>query len=150
MGRLSENSAINVKNKSHTVPAEIKVGERPANGVIVAQGGAFGGWAPYAKDGAPRYCYNLLGLACYTVTGDAQLTPGTHKLRMELSYDGGGLAKAGTATLTLDGAKIGEGRADATIPMAFSADETLDLGKDTGSAVSDDNALGSAASSPHD
>ena len=88
--------------------------------------------------GAPRYCYNLLGLARYTITGDARLTPGTHQLRMEFAYDGGGLGKGGTATLILGGAKIGEGRLDATIPMIFSADETADLGKDNGSAVSDD------------
>jgi hypothetical protein len=86
----------------------------------------------------PRYCYNLLGLSRYTVPGDTQLTPGTHQLRMEFTYDGGGLGKGGTATLTLDGTKIGEGRVDATISMLFSADETTDLGKDNGSAVSDD------------
>jgi arylsulfatase len=57
---------------------------------------------------------------------------------MEFHYDGGGLAKGGTAVLALDGTKIGEGRVDATIPMLFAADETLDLGKDNGSAVSDD------------
>ena len=140
MGRLPEGSVINLKNKSHTVTAEIKVGDRQANGAIIAQGGAFGGWVLYAKDGVPRYCYNLLGLARYTVTGEAQLTKGTHQLRMEFSYDGGGLAKGGTATLILDGTKIGEGRLDATIPMLFSADETTDLGKDTGSSVSDDYA----------
>jgi arylsulfatase len=138
MGRLSENTVLNLKNKSHTVSAEIQVGDRPASGVIVAQGGAFGGWVLYARDGAPRYCYNLLGLTRYTVTGDAQLTPGTHQLRMEFAYDGGGLAKGGTVTLTLDGTKIGEGRVDATIPMLFSIDETLDLGKDAASGVSDD------------
>lgn len=56
---------------------------------------------------------------------------------MEFSYDGGGLGKGGTATLTLDGAKVGEGRVDATAPMFF-GNETTDLGKDSGSAVSDD------------
>ncbi|MBO0729994.1 MAG: arylsulfatase [Acidimicrobiaceae bacterium] len=137
MGRLSEESLINLKNKSHTVTAEIHVGDRPANGVIVAQGGAFGGWVLYAKDGIPRYCYNLLGLVRYTVTGDARLTEGTHQVCMEFSYDGGGLAKGGTASLFLDGTKIGEGRLDATVPMVFSS-ETTDLGKDAGSAVSDD------------
>ena len=138
MGRLPENTVLNLKNKSHTVTAEIQLGERPASGVIIAQGGAFGGWVVYAKDGAPKYCYNLFGLARYSVTGDAPLNPGTHLLRMEFHYDGGGLGKGGTAILTLDGAKIGEGRVDATIPMVFSADETTDLGKDAGSAVSGD------------
>src|SRR3712207_325045 len=100
MGRLSEFAVLNLKNKSHTVTAEITVGDRPADGVIVAQGGAFGGWALYVKDGVPKYCYNLFGLTRSTVAGDAPLTPGTHQLGMEFRYDGGGLAKGGTATLT--------------------------------------------------
>jgi hypothetical protein len=82
----------------------------------------------------------LVGLARPTISGDAQLTPGTHQLRMEFSYDGGGLGKGGTVHLLLDGTKIGDGRLDATIPMLFSADETADVGKDHGSAVSDDYA----------
>src|SRR3712207_2231362 len=105
MGRLSEFAVLNLKNKSHTVTAEITVGGRPADGVIVAQGGAFGGWALYAKDGVPTYCYNLFGLTRYTVTGDALLTEGTQLLRMQFRYDGGGLAKGGTVTLCLDGTK---------------------------------------------
>jgi hypothetical protein len=70
---------------------------------------------PDGRDATPKYSYNLLGLARYTITGDAQLTPGTHQLRMEFIDDGGGLAKGGTVTLLLDGAKIGEGRLDATV-----------------------------------
>ena len=94
---------------------------------------------PVRQGPDPKYCYNLLGLARYTITGDVQLTPGTHQLRMEFSYDGEGPAKAGTVLLILDDAKIGEGRRlDATIPMIFSLDETVDLGRDNGSAVSDD------------
>lgn len=137
MGRLPEGAVINLKNKSHTVTAEITATRQPANGVIMAQG-AFGGWVLYVKSGTPKYCYNLLGLARYTITGDTQLAPGTHQLRMELAYDGGGLAKGGTVTLLLDGAKIGQGRLDATVPMVFSADETADLGHDHGPAVSND------------
>ena len=59
---------------------------------------------------------------------------------MEFDYDGGGLAKGGTVELYLDGAKIGQGRVDATIPLVFSADETADIGRDTASPVSDDYA----------
>ena len=91
MGRLSEGSVINLKNKSHTVTAEIEISSRPANGVVVAQGGAFGGWSLYVKDATPKYSYNLLGLARYTITGDAQVTPGTHQLRMEFSIRPGGI-----------------------------------------------------------
>jgi arylsulfatase len=145
MGRAVENSVLSLKNKSHTVTAEIEVGDRSASGVIVAQGGTFGGWALYTKDGAPRYCYNLFGLHRYTVPGEAQLSPGTHLLRMEFAYDGGGLAKGGTVTLDLDGTKIGDGRVDATTPHGVLRRRTLDLGKDNGSAVRDDYTPGTTA-----
>ena len=58
---------------------------------------------------------------------------------MEFAYDGGGLAKGGDVTLYLDGDKVGEGRVEHTVPMAFSGDETLDLGRDSGTPVSDDH-----------
>jgi arylsulfatase A-like enzyme len=138
MGRLTESSLLNTKNKSHAVTAEIEVPETGAEGVILAQGGAFAGWSLYTKDGRPKYCYNLLGLQHFTVEGDETVPTGTHQVRMEFAYDGGGLAKGGTVTLYLDGAKVGEGRVEATVPMIFSGDETADVGRDTGSPVSDD------------
>jgi arylsulfatase A-like enzyme len=138
MGRLSENSIVVVKNKSHAVTAEIVVPDGVASGVIIAQGGAFGGWSLYARDGKPAYCYNLFGLDRFKVYGDAVISAGEHQVRMEFAYDGGGLGKGGTATLFLDGSKVGEGRVEATVPMAFSADETCDVGSDSGTPVSDD------------
>jgi hypothetical protein len=109
-----------------------------ARGVIVAQGGAFGGWALYAKEGRPAYCYNLFGLQRFKVYGAAALPAGEHQVRMEFAYDGGGLAKGGTVTLYVDGEKAGEGRVAATQPMVFSADETTDVGSDSATPVSDD------------
>ena len=138
MGRLTENSLLNIKNKSHAVTAEIVVPEAGAEGVILAQGGAFAGWSLYAKDGRPTYCYNLLGLQRFKIEADAAIPPGTHQVRMEFAYDGGGPAKGGTVTLYLDGDKVGEGRVEATVPLIFSADETADVGRDTASPVSDD------------
>jgi len=138
MGRLSENSVLNIKNKSHAVTAEVVVPETGAEGVIVAQGGAFAGWSLYAKGGKPTYCYNLLGLQRFTIEADATIPPGTHQVRMEFAYDGGGLGKGGTVTLYVDGAQAGEGRVEGTVPMIFSADETADVGRDTASPVSDD------------
>jgi len=138
MGRLSENSVIVIKNKSHSVTAKLQVPDAGADGVIIAQGGAFGGWTLYAKDGKPAYCYNLLGLRRFKVYGDAAIPPGEHQVRMEFSYDGGGLGKGGTAKLFLDGGQVGEGRLDGTVPMIFSGDETTDLGQDTGTPVTDD------------
>jgi len=138
MGRLSENSVLNVKNKSHAVSAEIEVPEDGGHGVIVAQGGAFAGWALYLIDGNLKYCHNLAGLARYVTTSTEPVPSGTHQVRMEFTYDGGGLAKGGDVALFVDGTKVGEGRADATVPMVYSADETCDVGQDTGSAVSED------------
>ena len=128
MKRLSENSIVVMKNKSYAVTAEIVVPEEGAKGVIVAQGGAFGGWSLYAKEGKPAYCYNLFGLQRFKVYGGDTLSEGEHQVRLEFAYDGGGLGKGGTASLYLDGTKVGEGRVEGTVPMAFSADETLDLG----------------------
>ena len=138
MRRLSENSVLNLKNKSHAVTAEIEVPEGGANGVLIAQGGAFAGWSFYVHEGKPKYCHNLAGLARFYVEGSEVVPPGTHQVRMELAYDGGGLAKGGTVSIYVDGQKTGEGRVNATVPMIYSADETCDVGCDTGTSVSED------------
>jgi arylsulfatase A-like enzyme len=138
MGRLSENSIVATKNKSHAVTSEIFVPDGGAEGVIVAQGGAFGGFALYLKDGKPAYCYNLFGLQRFKTYGEETVSPGEHQVRMEFAYEGGGLGKGGDVTLYLDGEQVGTGRVDGTVPMLFSADETTDVGSDTASPVSDD------------
>ena len=138
MGRLSENSVVSVKNKSHSVTAEIVVPKDGAEGVIIAQGGNIGGWALYAKDGKLKYCYNLLGIHQFYAESASALTPGEHQVRMEFAYDGGGLGKGGTASLYVDGKKVGEGKVAATAAMIFSADDGCDVGVDTGSPVSPD------------
>jgi arylsulfatase len=138
MGRLSENSVLTMKNKSHTVTAQLVVPEGGANGVIIKQGGKFGGWALYLKDGKPAYAYNFSGLQLFTIAGEAPVPPGEHQLRMEFAYDGGGLAKGGTVTLYLDGTPCGTGRVERTVPMMFSADETCDVGMGGGTAVTPD------------
>jgi arylsulfatase A-like enzyme len=139
MGRLSENSLLVVKNKSHAVTAEITVADGGAEGVIVAQGGAFGGWSMYLKDGKPAYCYNLFGLQRFKVFGDAAVSAGDHQVRMEFAYDGGGIGKGGAVTLHVDGDKVGEGRIEGTEPLIFSGDETTDVGSDSATPVSDDH-----------
>jgi arylsulfatase A-like enzyme len=138
MGRLSENSVPNVKNKSHAVTAEVTLADDHGSGVVMAQGGAFGGWSLYFRDGRLVYGYNLLGLQRTKIAADVPVPAGTHQVRMEFAYDGGGLAKGGTVSLYVDGAKVGEGRLEATVPLVFSGDETADIGRDTASPVSDD------------
>jgi arylsulfatase len=138
MGRLTENSIVNIKNKSYSVTAEVEVPKSGAKGVIIAQGGNTNGWSLYAKDGKLKYCYNFLGIKLSFVAGSQPVPAGKHQVRMEFKYDGGGLAKGGVVSLFVDGKKDGEGRLDATIPMAFSCDETCDIGKEGGSPVSPD------------
>jgi arylsulfatase len=138
MGRLSENCVLNIKNKSHSVTAEIEVPASGAEGVIISQGANIGGWSLYAKNGKLKYCYNWGGFKQFFVEGSAALAAGEHQVRMEFAYAGGGLGKGGKVTLYTDGKKVGEGDVEATLPIIFSADDGLDVGEDSGAAVSSD------------
>ena len=136
MGHLSENCVLNLKNKSHSVTANIVVPEKGAEGVIIAQGANIGGWSLYAKGGKLKYCYNWSGLKHFIVGSEKPLPAGERQVRMEFKYDGGGMGKGGVATLFVDGQKAGEGDVAATLAMIFSADDGLDVGEDTGAPVS--------------
>ena len=138
MGRLSENSVVSVKNKSFSVTAELTVPESGAEGVIIAQGGRFGGWSVYARDGRLKFSYNVLGLQEFATEAERPLTPGRHQVRVEFAYDGGGLGKGGDVTLLYDGDPVGTGRVGATQAMIFSADETTDVGYESGTPVTAD------------
>ena len=138
MGRLLENCVLSIKNKSHTVTAEIIVPEEGAAGVIISQGANIGGWSLYANDGKLKYCYNWGGFKHFFVESADKLPSGRHQVRMEFAYAGGGLGKGGTATLFVDGKKVGEGEVGATLAIVFSADDGCDVGEDSGAPVSPD------------
>ena len=138
MGRLSENSVVNIKNKSFSVTAEVEVPDGGVEGVIIAQGGRFGGWSLYLKEGKAKFVYNVLGIHEFTTEAETPIPAGTHQVRMEFAYDGGGLAKGGDVTLYYDGDGVGTGRVQMTQPMVFSADETTDIGYESGTTVTPD------------
>ncbi|HTV47702.1 MAG TPA: arylsulfatase [Phycisphaerae bacterium] len=138
MDRLTENSVVNIKNKSHAITADIVAPQTGAQGVIVAQGGLTGGWSIYAKDGKLKYCYNFFGIQYFYVESTTPIPPGNQQVRMEFKYDGGGLAKGGAVSLYLNGKNVGQGRVEHTIPMIYSGDETCDVGNDFATAVSQD------------
>jgi arylsulfatase len=138
MGRLSELSVLNLKNKSFSVTGEIEVIGAPASGVIACQGGRFGGWSFYFRDGKLKFVYNVLGIQAFATEATEATPPGKHQIRIEFAYDGGGLGKGGNVTLYCDGKQVGAGRVGATQAMIFSADETLDIGKEAGTTVSPD------------
>jgi len=139
MRRMSENSTINIKNKSWTVTASASVpDDSPLTGVVIAQGGAYGGWSFYAHDGRLKLAYNLLGIQLDIVASDTAVAAGDRVLSAHFAYDGGGVGKGGTVTLLVDGDQVGEGRVERTIPFQFTFDETVDVGCDLASPVSTD------------
>ncbi len=142
MGRLSENSVVSIKNKSFAVSAEVEVGSKPANGVIIAQGGRFGGWSLYFRDGCAKFVYNVLGIHEFATEATEPIAQGKHQVRMEFAYEGGGPGKGGDVTLYYDGKQVGTGRVQATQAMIFSADETTDIGYESGTPVSPDYTTG--------
>ena len=136
MTGMSENVFLNIKNKSKTIAAEIEVLDgKVANGTIIAQGGRFGGWSLYVKDGVPGYHYNFLGLEQFPIVAAGKLPTGRSTLRFEFAYDGGGLGKGGSGTLFVNDKQVGAGRIERTQPMIFSADETADVGIDLATPV---------------
>jgi len=145
MTGMMEAAFPNVKNRSKTLTAEIEVPAGGGNGTLIAQGGRFGGWSLYVKDGVPAYDYNFLGLQRTSITSSKKLSPGKAEVRLQFDYDGGGPAKGGLATLFVNGEKVAEGRIPATQPGIFSADETADVGIDLGTPVVE--AIGAEAKS---
>ena len=138
VGRLNAFSVINIKNKSHRVTAEVVVPASGCDGVIVAQGGLPGGWSLYVKSGVPKYCYNFYGVDRFHVEGTEPLPRGTHRVRMDFEYDGGGPAKGGTVRPYVDDRSVGSGRVERTQPLPFASDEPLEIGCDGGSPVTPD------------
>jgi len=145
MTGMLENVFLNVKNKSKTITAEVEVPAGGASGAILAQGGRFGGWALYVKDGKPAYDYNFLGMQRTTIAAPQPLAPGKNTVKLDFAYDGGGLGKGGKGTLFVNGQKVAEGRIEHTEAIMFSADETADVGIDLGTPVVE--AIGSEARS---
>ena len=142
MNGMLENTFLNVKNQSKTITAEIEIPEGGANGVLLAQGGRFGGWCLYMKDSKPVYTYNFLGLSRNTVMADTPIATGKATVVLDFKYDGGGLGKGGIATLSVNDKQVAEGRIDRTQPNLYSADETADVGLDNQTPVAEDIGIG--------
>jgi arylsulfatase len=138
MTGMSENVFINLKNKSHTITAEVEIPQGGANGVILAQAGRFGGWSLYLKDGKPTYTYNFLGLQRFNIAAAQPLPAGKAIIRFEFASDGPGMGKGGIGTILVNGQKVAEGRIEHTQCCAYSADEGADVGVDEGTPVTED------------
>jgi arylsulfatase len=134
MTRIPEGASPDVKNKSWSINAELDVKE-DTSGMIITMGGLFGGWGLYLNQGIPIFHYNFVDVAHYEIAGKERLSHGKHQLRMDFTYDGGGIGKGGTAKISVDGKEVAKARLERTIPIRVALDETLDIGEDTGTPV---------------
>jgi arylsulfatase len=138
MVRIPEGGAPDLKNKSFGISAVVNIPEGGAEGLLMTQGGRFAGIGLYLLDGRPVFHYNLAGVERYTVAGKDKISPGRHVVTLDFNYDGGGVGKGGQATLTVDGEKVASEHLPQTIAYRMSLDETLDIGEDTGTPISED------------
>jgi arylsulfatase len=138
MDTLMENTVLNVKNRSHTITAEVEVAEGQTDGVIVAQGGRFAGWSLYVKDAVLKYVHNFFDVEYSYVEATEKLPTGTVNIRYHFDFDGGQPGAGGKGTLHVNEKAVAEGRITKTVPFVFSADETLDVGGDLALPVTDD------------
>jgi arylsulfatase len=127
---------INLMNKSYTITADVEVADK-TDGVILCQGGRFGGIAFYMKDSKPCFTYNYLGLQQFNVTSAQSLKPGNYTLVFDFVYDGGGPGKGGVGTILVNGSKVAESRIEITHGSIFSGDDMADIGTDEGTPVTD-------------
>jgi arylsulfatase len=125
---------IDLRNKGYTITAEVEV-DAKGNGVIVAQGGRFGGLSFFVKDGRPMFAYNFLGMGTTTIAATKAMPAGKHTVVYDFAYDGPGMGKGGVGTISVNGVKVGEGRLDKTQPGIFSVDDLADVGMDLGTPV---------------
>jgi len=139
---ISENAFINVKNRRYSITAPVELADDSTSGVIIAQAGAFGGWALYMKDGRVHHEYNYFGVERTNVAGTAPLPKGKHVIRYEFAPEAAKPGAGGTARLFVDDQQVAEGRIPRTQPYVFSADEGVDVGLDGETMVSNDYAPG--------
>jgi arylsulfatase len=137
MADLLENDFINVKNTSFEIIADVETGDKPLNGVIVSQGGRFGGWSLFVKDGVPSYTYNYVGIDSTTATSSMALPKGKSTVRMDFAWDGGKPGAGGTATLYINDKSVASAKIEKTQCCIFSADESAGVGKDVETTVSE-------------
>ena len=144
MTHMTENAFINVKNRSHTITAEVEIPEGGGEGVILAQGGRFAGGSLYMKDGKAFYVHNWVGKERYTITAPDPVAAGEATIRYEFVYEGESdePGAGGTGTISVNGEKVAEGQIGNTTPFLFSADETADVGTDEATPVTEDYAEG--------
>ena len=139
--------APSILDSSYHYTAEVEVPQGGGDGMIVTQGGRFGGYGFYLLKGKPVFLWNIFNLQRVRWEGEA-LSPGKHTLEFEFKYNGMGLGtlaynsaagvgQGGTGTLKVDGKTVSTETMPHTIPFILQWDENFDIGADTGTPVDD-------------
>ncbi|MCU0945766.1 MAG: LamG domain-containing protein, partial [Rubritepida sp.] len=134
------NAAPNILNRSYRITAEIEVPQGGANGVLVTQGGRFGGWGLYLNQGRPTFTLNLLNLERVKWEAPAALPPGRHSIVFDFALNPQGpipFGHGGTGTLSVNGQQAAQRAIPRGVPFTYAWDETFDVGFDTGTGVDD-------------
>jgi len=134
---IPNSDAPNILAKSYSINAELTVPKGGGDGMVVTDGGRFGGYALYISKGKPVYAYNLLGVAYFEWVSNAVLSEGKHTIHFDFAYDGPGFGKGGTGTLTVDGKVADTKKIPHTIPVLLTIDESFDIGSDTRTPIND-------------
>jgi arylsulfatase A-like enzyme len=132
--RVPEIMAPDTRNRSFSITAEVDIPAAGGDGMLVTDGGRFGGYALFIKDRRPTFVYNFLDDQRYTISSNESVRPGQATVRFQFTKTGD---NRGTGTLFINGARVGEGAIDHTIPFAVSSHDTFDVGRDTGTPVSE-------------
>jgi arylsulfatase A-like enzyme len=134
-------AAPSILQKSYTITAEVEVPEGGAEGMIVTEGGRFGGYGLFLSKGEfgigrskPVFLYNLLDLK-RTAWAGPELEAGKHTIVFDFKFDGGGFGKGGTGVLIVDGKEVDKKHMENTTPIMFPEDEDFDIGQDTRTPV---------------
>jgi arylsulfatase A-like enzyme len=130
-------TAPSILNKSFSVTANVDVPAGGGEGMLVTQGGRFGGWGLYLLEGKPVFVYNLLDLERPKIAAPQPLAAGKHTVEFHFTYDGPGFGKGGTGIIKVDGKEAAKGQLPHTLPFSLEASETFDIGSDTGTGVDD-------------
>lgn len=133
--RIPEGSSPDTKNRSFSITADVEIPQNGADGMIITQGGLFGGWALYLEKGKPIFFYNTANVFHYNIASRSTLPSGKHTLLVSFNYNGGGIGKGGTANLSVDGNQVATGKIVVSVPIRYALDEGLDVGEDTGTPV---------------
>ena len=136
-GHLYLSMTPQYENRSHTITAHVGIPKGGANGVLMADGGIGGGFSLFLKDGKPSYTYNYFSRQITTITAPDALQPGPAKIVLKFDYDGGGRGKGARIALFVNDRQVAQARLTRTVPVAFSYEDTFDIGEDSASPVGD-------------